>query len=65
MATYGSVHSLGSAAYFVGSGLLALGDVEQARRHLEQAVATNRAGGCRPWERVARARLTELANSVR
>lgn len=63
MATYGSVYSLGSAALFVGSGLRALGATDEARRHLVQAVAVNRAGGCKPWERVARTRLAELGGS--
>lgn len=61
-ATYGSVHSLGSTALFVGSGLLALGEVDEARDLLVRAVAANRASGSRQWERVARDRLAALGD---
>ena len=61
-ATYGSVHSLGSTALFVGSGLLALGEVDEARDLFVQAVAANRASGSRQWERVARDRLAALGD---
>ena len=44
VATYGTVWSMGSTAYFVGSGLLALGRTEEAVAVLEQA---------RPGERLA------------
>ncbi len=60
MATFGTVYSLGCTALFVGSGLAALGEVDEARKYLEHAVAANRAAGCLPWERIARERVESL-----
>ena len=47
VATYGTVWSMGSTAYFVGSGLLALGRTDEAVAMLERAVARERRGGLR------------------
>lgn len=60
VATYGSVQSLGSVACFVGSGLVALGRLDEGRAMLERAAATNARVGCLPWERIARQRLDSL-----
>lgn len=62
VATYGTVFSVGSTAYFVGSGLLALGRAEEATRLLDQAVAVNTSIGVRAWERAARARRASLGD---
>ena len=59
MATYGTVWSMGSVAYFVGSGLLALGRTEEAVAVLEQAILSNATAGCVKGERLARRRLAE------
>jgi DNA-binding SARP family transcriptional activator/tetratricopeptide (TPR) repeat protein len=60
VATYGSVQSFGSAALFAGSGLVALGDVEDGRALLEQAVAVNAALRSVRWSPEARERLAAL-----
>lgn len=60
VATYGSVQSLGSVACFVGSGLVALGLLEEGRAMLERAVVANARVGCLRWERIARQRLADL-----
>ena len=60
VATYGSVASAGSTAYFAGRGLVALGDVDGGRHQLEDAVAANAAAHCLRWERQARAALDAL-----
>lgn len=60
VATYGSVQSLGSVTCFVGSGLVALGRLDEGRAMLERAAATNARVGCLPWERIARQRLDAL-----
>ena len=57
VATYGSVQSYGSAALFVGSGLLALGEHEEGRTLLMQAVEVNDALRAVRWGDEARARL--------
>ncbi len=59
VATYGTVWSMGSTAYFVGSGLLALGRTEEAVAVLEQAILANVSAGCVKGERMARRRLAE------
>jgi DNA-binding SARP family transcriptional activator len=59
-ATYGSVLSAGSTAYFIGLGALALGDTERARAALEQAVRVNAASGSRRFEEHARRALSAL-----
>ena len=59
VATYGTVWSMGSTAYFVGSGLLALGRTEEAVIVLEQAILSNVSAGCVKGERMARRRLAE------
>jgi hypothetical protein len=56
VATYGSVQSFGSAALFVGSGLLALGDEEEGRALLDRAVEVNASLGAVRWGREARLR---------
>jgi hypothetical protein len=61
VATYGTVWSIGSTAYFVGSGLLALGRTEEAVSMLEQAVRANAAAGCVKGEQWARHRLAEAS----
>ena len=61
VATYGTVLSLGSTAYFVGSGLLALGRTEEAAAMLERAVEANREAGALHWERVAAERRATIA----
>ncbi len=60
VATYGTVWSAGSTAYFVGSGLLALGRTEEAAAMLERGVAANCASGCTKGERLARERLKDI-----
>lgn len=60
VATYGSVQSLGSVACFLGSGLAALGRLDEGRAMLERAVVANSQVGCRRWERIARQRLAAL-----
>jgi DNA-binding SARP family transcriptional activator len=60
VATYGSVQSLGSVACFVGSGLVALGRLDEGRATLERAVVANARVECRRWERIARQRLAAL-----
>jgi tetratricopeptide (TPR) repeat protein len=57
VATYGSVQSFGSAALFVGSGLLALGERADAKAFLEHAVAVNDALRAVRWGPEARRRL--------
>ncbi len=58
VATYGSVQSFGSAALFVGSGLLALGGSrDEGVRLLEQAVAVNEGLRAARWLAEARDRL--------
>ncbi len=59
-ATYGTVWSMGSTAYFVGSGLLALGRTDEAVAMLERALAANVAAGCAKCEAMARRRLAEV-----
>jgi tetratricopeptide (TPR) repeat protein len=59
-ATYGSVLSAGSTAYFIGLGVLALGDTERARAELERAVRVNSASGSRRFEEHARRALSAL-----
>jgi hypothetical protein len=59
-ATYGSVLSAGSTAYFIGLGALALGDTDRAREALERAVRVNAASGSRRFEAHARAALAGL-----
>jgi hypothetical protein len=59
-ATYGSVLSAGSTAYFVGLGALALGDAERGRAALEHAVRVNAASGSRRFEEHAREALAAL-----
>ena len=46
VATYGSVQSLGSVACFIGSGLVALGRLDEGRAMLERAVVANARVGC-------------------
>jgi DNA-binding SARP family transcriptional activator/tetratricopeptide (TPR) repeat protein len=60
VATYGSVQSLGSVACFLGSGLVALGRLDEGRAMLERAVVANARVKCRRWERIARQRLVAL-----
>ncbi|MFC5728095.1 MULTISPECIES: ATP-binding protein [Nocardioides] len=60
VATYGSVQSLGSVACFIGSGLVALGRLDEGRAMLERAVVANARVGCLRWERIARQRLAAL-----
>jgi DNA-binding SARP family transcriptional activator len=60
-ATYGSVLSAGSTAYFVGLGVLALGDAERARDALETAVRVNEASGSLRFAEHAREALTALS----
>ena len=60
VATYGSVQSLGSVACFIGSGLVALGRLDEGRAMLERAVVANARVGCHRWERIARQRLAPL-----
>jgi hypothetical protein len=60
VATYGSVQSLGSVACFVGSGLVALGRLDEGRAMLERAVVANAHVECRRWERIARQRLVAV-----
>ena len=58
VATYGSVQSFGSAALFVGSGLLALGGSrDEGLRLLERAVAVNEGLRAVRWLADARDRL--------
>jgi hypothetical protein len=58
VATYGSVQSFGSAALFVGSGLLALGGSrDEGLRLLEQAVTVNEGLRAVRWLAEARDRL--------
>ena len=58
VATYGSVQSFGSAALFVGSGLLALGGSrDEGLRLLERAVAVNEGLRAVRWLAEARDRL--------
>jgi hypothetical protein len=54
------VQSLGSVACFVGSGLVALGRLDEGRATLERAVVANARVECRRWERIARQRLAAL-----
>jgi hypothetical protein len=61
VATYGTVWSMGSTSYFVGSGLLALGRTAEAVAVLERAVAANVASGCVKGEQMARRRLAEAS----
>ena len=63
VATYGSVYSLGSTAYFVGVGLAALGRTGEAQDYLEQALAANTAARSRRWVRASRDRLATLAHA--
>ena len=63
VATYGSVYSLGSTAYFVGVGLAALGRTAEAQDYLEEALAANTAAGSRRWVRASRDRLDALARA--
>lgn len=65
VATYGSVVSVGSANYFVGRGLVALGDLAEGRARLEDAVEMNARTGCRRWERIARLELDRLTRAGR
>jgi hypothetical protein len=65
VATYGSVVSVGSANYFVGRGLVALGDLAEGRARLEDAVEMNARTGCRRWERIARVELDRLTRAGR
>ena len=60
VATYGTVQSFGSAALFVGSGLLALGEPGEGKALLEHAVAVNDALGAVRWGGEARQRLGAL-----
>jgi hypothetical protein len=60
VATYGSVQSFGSAALFVGSGLVTLGDVAEGRALLEHAVGVNDGLGAVRWGAEARRRLAGL-----
>ena len=60
VASYGSVLSLGSCALYVGSGLVALGQVDEGRTYLEAALAANVAAGSTRWEREARTQLATL-----
>jgi hypothetical protein len=60
IATYGSVQSIGSVACFIGSGLVALGRLDEGRAMLERAVEENARVGCLRWERIARQRLAAL-----
>jgi DNA-binding SARP family transcriptional activator/tetratricopeptide (TPR) repeat protein len=60
VATYGSVQSFGSAALFVGSGLVALGEQEEGRALVERAVQVNEALRAVRWGREARDRLAAL-----
>jgi tetratricopeptide (TPR) repeat protein len=60
VATYGSVQSFGSAALFVGSGLVALGQREEGRALLARAVEVNDALRAVRWGREARIRLAAL-----
>ncbi|HET6939372.1 MAG TPA: hypothetical protein VFI19_12235, partial [Nocardioides sp.] len=59
-ATYGSVLSGGSTAYFVGLGALALGERDRAREALETAVRVNEASGSLRFAEHARDALTAL-----
>ena len=61
VATYGTVWSMGSAAYFLGSGLLALGRTGEAVAVLQQAVLANASAGCVKGEQLARRRLAEAS----
>ena len=63
VATYGSVYSLGSTAYFVGVGLAALGRTAEAQDYLEVALVANTAAGSRRWVRASRDRLDALARA--
>ncbi len=63
VATYGSVYSLGSTAYFVGVGLAALGRAGEAQSYLEEALAANKAAGSRRWVRATQNRLDSLARA--
>ena len=60
VATYGTVWSVGSTAYFVGSGLLALGRTDEAVAMLQRGLAANVAAGCAKGEAMARRRLAEV-----
>jgi hypothetical protein len=60
IATYGSVQSIGSVACFIGSGLVALGRLDEGRAMLERAVGENAHVGCLRWERIARQRIAAL-----
>ena len=51
---------MGSTAYFVGSGLLALGRTDEAVAMLERGLAANVAAGCAKGEAMARRRLAEV-----
>jgi hypothetical protein len=59
VASYGTVWSMGSTAYFVGSGLVALGRAGEGVAMLERALADNLAAGCVRGEEMARRRLAE------
>jgi len=59
VATYGTVWSVGSTAYFVGSGLLALDRADEAVAMLERGLAANVAAGCVKGEAMARRRLAD------
>ena len=57
VAAYGSVVAGGSAAFYVGQGLMALGEVDRAAQFLEQAIEANVRAGSRRWELAARQAL--------
>lgn len=59
-ATFGSVLSAGSTAYFVGLGALALGETDRAREALETALRMNEASGSLRFAEHARKALTAL-----
>ena len=59
-ATYGSVVSGGSTAYFAAVGLETLGRTAEARELLAVAVESNRAAGLVRWHAAARDRLASL-----
>ena len=60
MATYGSVISAGSTAYFIGIGAAALGDPARAERLLARAVEVNATAGSRRWEAQAQQALARV-----
>ncbi len=60
MATYGSVISAGSTAYFIGIGAAALGDPARAERLLARAVEVNATAGSRRWEAQAQRALARV-----